>query len=40
VGIAKHVGHRMTFKVLTDDTQKVMCHSNTHSALSSTMPNL
>jgi hypothetical protein len=40
VGIAEHVGHRMTFKVLTDDTQKVMCCSNIRSALSSTMPNL
>jgi hypothetical protein len=40
VGIAEHVGHRMTFKVLTDDTQKVICRSNIRSALSSTAPNL
>jgi hypothetical protein len=36
VRIDKHVGHRMTFKVLTDNTQKVICHSNICSALSST----
>jgi hypothetical protein len=23
MGIAEHVGHRMTFKVLADDTQKL-----------------
>jgi hypothetical protein len=30
----------MTFKVLTDDTQKVICCSNIRSALISTVPNL
>jgi hypothetical protein len=30
----------MPFKVLTEDTQKVICHSNICSALSSTAPNL
>jgi hypothetical protein len=40
VGIAEHAGHRMTFKVLTDDTQKFICRSNIRSALSSTTPNL
>jgi hypothetical protein len=40
MGIAEHVGHRMTFKVLTDNTQKVICCSNIRSALSSTAPNL
>jgi hypothetical protein len=27
VGFAKHVGHALTFKILTDDTQKVICQS-------------
>jgi hypothetical protein len=27
VGFAKHVGHAMTFKILTDDTQKIICRS-------------
>ena len=40
VGIAEHVGHRMTFRVLTDDTHKVICRSNIRSALDSTAPNL
>jgi len=33
VGFAEHVGHAMTFKVLTNETQKVLCRSNVHSAL-------
>ncbi len=28
VGIAKHVGHVMTYKVLTVDTQKMIYHSS------------
>ena len=32
VGIAETVGHAMTFKVLTDDTQKVIYWSILHSA--------
>ena len=34
VGIAKHVDYAMTFKILADDTQKVIHQSNVHSALS------
>jgi len=34
VGIAETVGDALTFKVLTDDTQKVIYHSAVHSALS------
>jgi hypothetical protein len=33
VGIAEHVGHAMTFKVLTDDTNKIVCRSNIRSAI-------
>ncbi len=39
VGIAEHVGHTMTYKVLTIDTQKVIYHSNLCST-SSSDPNL
>jgi len=39
VSIAKHVGHAMTYKVLTVDTQKVIYHSN-HCSASSSDPNL
>jgi len=39
VGIAEHVGHAMTYKVLTVDTQKVIYCSNLRSA-SSSDPNL
>jgi len=38
VGIAKNVGHAMTYKVLTVDTQKIIYHSNLCSA-SSADPN-
>jgi len=31
-GIAENVGHAMTYKVLTIDTQKIIYHSNLHSA--------
>ena len=34
VGIAENVGHQMTFKILTDDTNKVICRSNVRSAAS------
>ena len=34
VGIAENVGHAMTYKVLTTDTQKIIYHSNLHSASS------
>jgi hypothetical protein len=40
VGIAEHVGHQMTFKMLTDDTQKVISRSNICSALGSNAQNL
>ena len=28
VGISEHVGHAMTFKILTDDTQKIIHRSS------------
>jgi hypothetical protein len=31
VGIAEHVGHAMTFKILTDNTKRVINHSNIRS---------
>jgi hypothetical protein len=31
VGIVEHVGHAMTFKILTDDTKRVIYRSNVHS---------
>ena len=40
VGFADNVGHVMTFKVLTDDTQKVIYRSNIRSALSPLARNL
>jgi len=40
VGFAKHVGHAMTFKVLNDETQKVLCCSNICSALAPGEQNL
>ena len=33
VGVSEHVGHSMTFKILTDDTQKVIYRSEIRSAL-------
>jgi len=33
VGIAEHVGHAMTFKILTDDTRKVIYRSEVRSAM-------
>jgi hypothetical protein len=40
VGFSEHVGHAMTFKILTDDTHKVLYRSNIRSALDPTAPNL
>ncbi len=40
VGFAEHVGHAMTFKVLSDDTQKVLYCSNICSALEPGLQNL
>ena len=33
LGVTEHVGHHMTFKVLTDNTQKVIYRSTIRSAL-------
>ena len=38
VGIAEHVGHIMTYKILTDDTHKVIHRSNVR-PVSSDAPN-
>jgi hypothetical protein len=40
VGISKSVGHTMTFKILTDDTLKVIHQSNVRSALNPHAKNL
>ena len=40
VGIAENVGHAMTFKILTDDTHKVIFWSNIQTALDPKSPNL
>jgi hypothetical protein len=40
VGISKSVGHAMTFKILTDDTLKVIHQSNVRSALNPHAKNL
>jgi len=40
VGFAEHVGHAMTFKVLADDSQKILFHSGIHSALEPSQQNL
>ena len=40
VGIAEHVGHALTFKVLTDDTKKVIYRSRIRSALKPKEANL
>jgi hypothetical protein len=40
VGIAEHVGHAMTFKILTDDTRKIIYRSNIRSALDPKSRNL
>jgi len=34
VSIAKNVGHAMTYKIVTADTQKIIYHSNLSSATS------
>jgi hypothetical protein len=39
VGIAEHVGHAMTFMVLTDDTNRVIFHSNIRTACDPSQPN-
>ena len=40
VGIAEHVSHAMTFKILTDDTHRVICRSNVCPADNPDAPNL
>ncbi len=40
VGIAENVGHAMTYKILTDDTHKVICRSNVRHADNPSAPNL
>jgi hypothetical protein len=40
VGIAEHVGHAMMFKVLTDDTRKLVYHLNIRSVVNLKSHNL
>ena len=40
VGIAEHVGHAMTFKILTDDTNKILFRSNIRTACDPSSQNL
>jgi hypothetical protein len=40
VGVAENVGHAMTFKILTDDTRKIIFRSNICSALDPNRRNL
>jgi hypothetical protein len=40
VGVAEHVGHHMTFKILTDDTLELIYRSNVRSALDPNSRNL
>ena len=39
-GISEHIGHRMTYKLITDDTGEEVCRSVIRSALDPTMKNL
>ena len=40
VGIAENGGHAMTYKVITNDARKIICHSNRRYALDPSAPNL
>ena len=40
VGIAEHVGHAMTFKILSEDTLKIIYHSCVHAATEPASANL
>ena len=40
VGISEHVGHAMTYKILTIDTKKIIHRSGVRTALDDTIPNL
>jgi hypothetical protein len=39
VGISEHVGHAMTYMILTNDTQKIIHQSNVRTALDLFSPN-
>jgi hypothetical protein len=39
VGISEHVGHAMTYMILTNDTQKIIHQSNVQTALDLLSPN-
>jgi len=39
-GISEHIGHKMTYKLITDDTGEEICRSVIRSALDPTMKNL
>jgi hypothetical protein len=39
VGISEHVGHTMTYMILTDDTQKILHQSNVRTAFDPLSPN-
>jgi hypothetical protein len=40
VGVSENVGHFMTYKILTDDTRRIIHHSNIHSAADPNARNL
>jgi hypothetical protein len=40
VGISEHIGNKMTYKIITDDTGEELCRSAVCSALDPTMKNL
>ena len=40
VGTAENIGHAMTYKILTDDTRKIICRSDIRSALDTYSPKL
>jgi hypothetical protein len=40
VGISEHIGNKITYKIITDDTGEEVCRSAIRSALDPTMKNL
>jgi hypothetical protein len=40
VGVSENVGHFMTYKILTDDTRRIIHHSNIRSAADPNVRNL
>jgi hypothetical protein len=40
VGISEHIGNKMTYKIITDDTGEEVCRSAIRSAVDPTMKNL